>query len=339
MFVPRIQRVAAVPRFYALRCWSRHSSSVVSQGLRRKRQYEGKIKDPVLPSFDGAGLAEPFQPNESDPQDYLKKASLSPWVPVPDAVARSMLDMADASEEDIHVDLGSGDGRVSFHALDGYGVQRSVGIDVDEAVVEIAEQRRSKRHPVPDNLQFIVADLLEDGGEDERVWDTVRQATVITMYFAKPALEVLRPRLERKLVGCKCRIVTCGYEMPGWQTSSEQVVLGMSLYRYDWGSEDENESVFTGEDILSPEAFMNMNKVDNPMENKSQFAGANVIDHTGIYPIHGYSPDLIHRVEDDDEDWDASSSSDEDGADSDVESDNKVDDDAVVVKTTKRKDN
>lgn len=285
------------------------SYSTPSLSFRRQRRYKGKIPDPFLPSQDGSGLQEPFQPSESNPQEYLKKASLSPWVPVPDAVARSMLDMADTNEDDIHVDLGSGDGRVSFHALDGYRVKRSIGIDIDEAVVELAQQRRAKRHPVPKNLEFIVADLLTEGSGPS-VWDTVRQASLITMYFAQPALQVLRPVLERKLVGCQCRIITCGYEMPGWQASSEQVVLGMSLYRYDWGGDGETAtSVFIGEDTIlggNPEAFM------NEQENKSKFAGANVIDHTRQYPIRGYNPDIFDEYEDSDEDWDAQSSSDDD---------------------------
>ena len=70
--------------------------------------------------------------------DYLKKSSLSPWVPTPDAVARRMLQLAQASPADVHYDLGCGDGRVNAIALQSFGVKRTVGIDNDDELLRIA---------------------------------------------------------------------------------------------------------------------------------------------------------------------------------------------------------
>jgi hypothetical protein len=50
---------------------------------------------------DRGGLHQAFKPLEGNFDDYLKKASLSPWVPVPDPVARKMLDLAKAGPEDV----------------------------------------------------------------------------------------------------------------------------------------------------------------------------------------------------------------------------------------------
>jgi len=50
---------------------------------------------------DAGGLREAFEPDEDDFADYLKKVSLSPWVPTPDPVARRVLDLLNASEEDV----------------------------------------------------------------------------------------------------------------------------------------------------------------------------------------------------------------------------------------------
>jgi hypothetical protein len=73
--------------------------------------------------------------------DYLKKSSLSPWVPSPDSVARRMLQLAQASPTDVHCDLGCGDGRVNAIALQHFGVKRTVGIDNDIQLLKMAQDR------------------------------------------------------------------------------------------------------------------------------------------------------------------------------------------------------
>ena len=50
---------------------------------------------------DRGGLQHAFAPSEDNFDDYLKKASLSPWVPVPDPVARKMLEIAKAGPDDV----------------------------------------------------------------------------------------------------------------------------------------------------------------------------------------------------------------------------------------------
>ena len=75
-----------------------------------------------------SGQAQPYEHGEESTDEYLKKTTLSPWVPVPDTIARKALDMTGAGPDDIHVDLGSGDGRMNFHAIDTYLVKKSIGI-------------------------------------------------------------------------------------------------------------------------------------------------------------------------------------------------------------------
>jgi hypothetical protein len=50
---------------------------------------------------DRGGLQQAFVPAEDNMDDYLAKASLSPWVPVPDPVARKMLEIAKAGPDDV----------------------------------------------------------------------------------------------------------------------------------------------------------------------------------------------------------------------------------------------
>lgn len=78
-----------------------------SSTTRRKRPpavaTKYKYLDEVSPQHqvDRGGLHQAFKPLEGNFDDYLKKASLSPWVPVPDPVARKMLDLAKAGPEDV----------------------------------------------------------------------------------------------------------------------------------------------------------------------------------------------------------------------------------------------
>ena len=102
----------------------------------------------------------------------------------------------------VHVELGSGDGRVNFHAIE-YGVSESIGIEVDEDVVVLAEERLNRIHPKP-NLKFIVSDLMDP---ESPAWlEHVPRATILTMYFATDGLQKIKPYLEQALRGKKCKI-------------------------------------------------------------------------------------------------------------------------------------
>jgi trans-aconitate methyltransferase len=253
--------------------------------------------------------------NDSSIDKYLQTATLSPWVPLPDSVARKAMDLANAGPLDQHVDLGCGDGRVNFHAVDGYRVATSLGVDIDVALVEQAQQRLAKRHPLPTNVEFVVADL---SNATHAVWTRIQQATLITMYFTTEALHKLRPILEQHLVGRSCKLVTCGYEMPGWDASASEVVLGTQIHLYEWGLSSLNEN---GSSTNAAESAVEMFLDDEELQRKldhltlrqlegSKFAGSTVIDRTSSFPIQGYNPNLKFEEEDDDEDWDAATEDD-----------------------------
>ena len=291
-----------------LRAERHHSTSA---GLRRPRKYQGPHESAgCMPENRLFGkLEDPYQHGEENIDAYLDKTSLSPWVPLPDVAARKALDIAQAGPDDRHVDLGSGDGRLCFHAHQ-YGVSSSIGIDIDENMVELARERLAKRHPAPPNLSFLVADLLDPMNE---AWRHIQEATLITMYFATPALEKLRPLLEQKLAGRSCKIVTSGYEMPGWESVAQEVVLGTQIHLYSWGHVEgdkygEEDFLFVGDDILKEKP---PGLLQNALEGDS-FHGSKIIDHTGKYPIRGFNPDIFDEEEDDDEDWDADSDDEDD---------------------------
>lgn len=279
--------------FHICRSFSSSASTAPTQRRRRPRFETLKTSGT---SLRFGRLETPYEHDEESMEDYLKKASLSPWVPLSDAAARKIFDLAQSTTDDVHIDLGSGDGRVCFHAID-FGVAKSTGIDVDEGIVQVARDRLAKRHPPPP-LEFVVADLLDP---DHKVWELVQEATLITMYFARDALQMFRPLLEQKLVGRQCKIITCGYEMPGWESTQFEVVLGTQLHLYKWGSLLEDEDLPFIDNILATKP-KELEKDDM----SGAFQGANVIDRTN--PIRGFNPRLIEEMnnyddEEDDEDW------------------------------------
>ncbi len=208
--------------------------------LRRKRKIYEQLNSPQmghqLPT--PGGMENPFQYTGESLEEYSQKATLSPWTPVPDSVARKILNLANPTPEDKHVELGSGDGRVNFFAIEA-GVKQSIGIDVDEDIVKVANDRLNRIHPKP-NLEFIVADLMD---ARHPAWEHVKEATILSMYFAKDGLEKIRPLLETALRGKRCRIFCCGYQMPGWDYQMAETVLDMPIHFYDWGNPEVEDSL------------------------------------------------------------------------------------------------
>lgn len=170
--------------------------------------------------------------------EYLRRASLSPWVPTPDAAARRMLQIASAGVDDVHYDLGSGDGRLNFAAIDApFRVRRSVGLEIDDDLLARARVRRAGRRPEPAHLIFEKADLKPRDDDHDPV--DLSDATVVTAYLVEDALRALRPTLRRQLGGTGCRVVTCGYAVDGWEPDWVDNVLGLPLYLYEMRAERE----------------------------------------------------------------------------------------------------
>lgn len=79
---------------------SNDDSSAPRRRLRRLKPVRSRW-DTEFKMPDTGGLREAFEPDEENIADYLKKASLSPWVPTPDPVARRVLDLLNANEDDV----------------------------------------------------------------------------------------------------------------------------------------------------------------------------------------------------------------------------------------------
>lgn len=154
---------------------------------------------------------------------------------------------------------------MNFSAID-HGVKESIGIDVDEGIVQVAQDRLDKIHPKP-NMKFVVADLMD---ANNPVWKDIERATILTMYFAKEGLEAIQPLLENALRGRKVKIFTCGYEMPGWQSQMVETVLDMPIHFYDWGNEQFEDSMLAGDSFNIPDDVRTPDNMDKFLKKKKK---------------------------------------------------------------------
>ncbi len=219
----------------------------------QRKRTEFQVNDMLESTATGIFIPTNEKGEEVSMGEYLKFATLSPWVPCPDAVARRALDIVKAGEDDIHYELGSGDGRVNFFAVDLYKVKKSVGIDIDPTMIEQSNQRILKRHPAPQNIHFLCADLVDESNPmTNEIWEQMgEECTVLTMYFVEDALAKIRPLIERHLLGKKCKIITIGYAMEKWEPKWCEVVLGLTVHMYDMENLDDLYNKIAEENIAN----------------------------------------------------------------------------------------
>ncbi len=132
------------------------------------------------------------------------------WVPSPDPLVDTMLEIAAVTHRDVVMDLGSGDGRtVIAAALLG---ARAIGIEYDPELVELS-QARAEAAGVAGRATFVTADLFETD---------LSPATVITMFLLPDLNARLRPRLLDLEPGT--RIVSNTWDLEDWEPD-DTVVL------------------------------------------------------------------------------------------------------------------
>ena len=103
------------------------------------------------------------------------------WVPTPNELIAKMLDMAKLTPQDIHFDLGSGDGRTVIAAAKRGA--NATGVEFNPDMVALSN-RSAQREGVASKVKFINADIFKTDFSN---------ATVITLYLL-PSLNLkLRP--------------------------------------------------------------------------------------------------------------------------------------------------
>jgi len=124
------------------------------------------------------------------------------YVPTPQTVVDTMLQMANVGPADFVIDLGSGDGRVVIAA--GKRGAQALGVDLDRHLLGVAIEA-ARREGVANRVAFREQNLFETD---------LRQATVITTYLLPEMNEKLRPKLLDLKPGT--RVVAHDYHMGDW---------------------------------------------------------------------------------------------------------------------------
>ena len=163
----------------------------------------------LVVAFGAAGLAAQSPPGQLVPEIGRPGKDVI-WVPSPDPLVDTMLDIAGVSERDVVMDLGSGDGRtVIAAALRG---ARAIGVEFDEELVELS-RATTVAAGVAERATFVNADLFETD---------LSPATVITMFLLPELNSRLRPRLLELAPGT--RIVSNTWDLEDWTADATEVL-------------------------------------------------------------------------------------------------------------------
>ncbi len=124
------------------------------------------------------------------------------YVPTPQSVVDTMLDIAKVGGGDVLIDLGSGDGRVVVTAAKRGA--RAMGVDLDPVLLKQAREL-AEREGVADRATFREQNLFETD---------LSTATVVTSYLLPEMNLRLRPKIQGLKPGT--RVVAHDYHMGDW---------------------------------------------------------------------------------------------------------------------------
>lgn len=133
------------------------------------------------------------------------------WVPTPQALVDTMLDMAKLTPNDFHMDLGSGDGRTVITAAK--RGSKSLGIEYEPEMVALAKSNAAKEG-VSDKASFEKADLFETD---------FSKAQVLTLFLLPSINEKLRPKILEMKPGT--RIVSNTFRMGDWEPDQTSAAI------------------------------------------------------------------------------------------------------------------
>ena len=133
------------------------------------------------------------------------------YVPTPQHVVETMLEMAKVGPSDVLIDLGSGDGRIVITAARKHGAS-GTGVDLDRYLLKVAADNAAKAG-VAGRARFVEQNLFETD---------LAPATVITSYLLPEMNLQLRPKLLALRPGT--RVVAHDYPIEGWPPDAERVL-------------------------------------------------------------------------------------------------------------------
>jgi ubiquinone/menaquinone biosynthesis C-methylase UbiE len=142
------------------------------------------------------------------------------WIPTGDEYIDGFFELTHVTPSDVVYDLGSGDGRLLFAALE-RGAGKCVGIDIDPERVNAAKVI-AKSKGLEDKVTFIEGDVMDQD---------LSLATVVMSYLYTSASVALRPKFENELKP-GTRVVVESFPIPGWKPAKTTGIQFRSFYLY-----------------------------------------------------------------------------------------------------------
>jgi SAM-dependent methyltransferase len=132
------------------------------------------------------------------------------WVPTPQELVNTMLDMAKVTPQDLVMDLGSGDGRTVITAAKRGA--RAMGVEYNPDMVRLSKNNAATER-LGDRATFVQADLFTID---------LSKASVITMFLLPTINLKLRPSLLELKPGT--RVVSNTFDMGEWEPDDRKVI-------------------------------------------------------------------------------------------------------------------
>ncbi len=149
------------------------------------------------------------------------------FIPTPYEDVEPFFVLAPVSADDVVYDLGCGDGRLLFAALE-RGAGRAVGIELDPLPLQRAKAK-AKQLAVEHKVTFVEGDVMETD---------LSPATLVLCYLITAASAALKPKLEREL-SPGSRVVMEAFPVYGWKVSEVWEVPYKTFYLYHMPAEPE----------------------------------------------------------------------------------------------------
>jgi hypothetical protein len=143
------------------------------------------------------------------------------WVPTPDEVVERMLTMAQTGPNDIHFDLGAGDGKIAIMAAKKFGA-KATGIEYNPDMVKYGNERAQQAGVAgvgPGKAIIRQADIFATD---------FSSATVITLYLLPSLNMKLRPTILSMKPGT--RVVSHSFTMDDWEPDEVSSMDGRRAY-------------------------------------------------------------------------------------------------------------
>jgi SAM-dependent methyltransferase len=142
------------------------------------------------------------------------------FVPTPYDHIDPFFELAPVSASDVVYDLGSGDGRLLFAALE-MGAGRVVGVELNPDHAGTARQKAIEKG-LQDRVKFLEADVMDVD---------LSEATLVLCYLTSATSRALKPKLEAELKP-GARVVMESFPVPGWKPLETKSLEYKTFYLY-----------------------------------------------------------------------------------------------------------